>query len=156
LGNTLPEIAAHKAGIIHQGNAVFCNLQGPEVMGVIRAQAERKHADLHMLKPLKTDHDFDFLPLFQRRNFGLALEVFQFVSERDGLAPLKNGEILRAAYTLIPARMETFQLDGKTVIVDMAHNSQKLHALLESVKDRYPGAAVAALVRIPPHDSDPL
>ncbi len=155
LGETLPEIAAHKAGIIHRGNAVFCNLQDPEVMEVIRSQAERKHADLHTLKSHGLGEDFDFLPLFQRRNFGLALEVAEFVLRRDGQPPLKKGKILRAAYTSIPGRMETFKLGGKTVIVDIAHNSQKLRALLESVHDKYPGSDVAALVRIPRRDSAP-
>ncbi len=156
LGSTLPEIAAHKAGIIHRGNTVFCNLQGPEVTETIRAQAERKHADLHTLKSLGLEEDFDFLPLFQRRNFGLALEVANFVLERDGLLPLKKGKVLRAAYTSIPGRMETFKMGTKTVIVDIAHNSQKLHALLESIRDKYPGVPVAALVRIPGRDHDPL
>ncbi len=155
LGTTLPEIAAHKAGIIHRGNAVFCNLQGEEVMDVIRSQAQRKHGDLHMLKSHGLGDDFDFLPLFQRRNFGLALETVEFVLEQDGQPPLKKGKILRAAYTRIPGRMETFKLGSKTVIVDIAHNSQKLHALLESVRDKYPSAAVAALVRIPRRDSQP-
>lgn len=155
LGNTLPEIAAHKAGIIHPGNAVFCNRQGPEVMEVVRAQAERKHADLHTYKSSGLDEDFDFLPLFQRRNFGLALETVKFVLDRSNLPPLKKGKILRAAYTHIRGRMETFKLGGKTVIVDIAHNGQKLRALLDSVRDKYPGAAVAALVRIPARDSDP-
>lgn len=149
LGSTLAEITAHKAGIIQLNNPVFCNQQGEKVMEVIRNQSQKKHADLHTFKSTGLDDQFDFLPLFQQRNFGLALQVSRFVGKRDGLRPIGRGSTLRAAYTAIPARMQELTLHGKIVIMDIAHNGQKLHGLLESVHAKYPGRRVAALLRLP-------
>lgn len=152
LGNTLPEIAEQKAGIIQLRNAVFCNRQGEEIMDAIRARAERKQADLHTFKSDGLGSDFDFLPLFQRRNFGLALRAVKFVAERDSIASLDNAAILRAAHVHIPARMEEVEQDGKIIILDIAHNGQKLHGLLTSIHAKYPGRQVAALLRMPVRD----
>lgn len=152
LGGTLPEIAEQKAGIIQLHNAVFCNHQVEEVMDVILGRAQKKHADLHTFKSQDLGDDFSFLPLFQRRNFGLALQAVKFVGERDGLPEFSKDMVLRAARTHIPARMEELSLDGKTVILDIAHNVQKLHGLLESVHAKYPGRSVAALLRMPVRD----
>lgn len=45
----------------------------------------------------------------------------------------------------VPGRMETYQKDGKTVIVDYAHNGMALAALLRSVKSDYPGQSVTVV-----------
>lgn len=145
LGNTLPEITAQKAGIILLHNAVFCWRQADEVMQVVRITARQKQADLHELDAPTLGDDFLFLPLFQRRNFELALNTAQFVLERDG-GELKGHGMLLAAHTVIPARMEIHQLQGKTVIIDGSHNPQKIHALAESIREQFPDQPVAALV----------
>lgn len=152
LGDTLPEITAQKAGIIHLHNAVFCNRQSAEVMDAIHDHARRKQADLHVLKTPDLGEAYDFLPLFQRRNFGLALQAAKFVVERDELRPLGKGAVLRAAHIQIPGRMQVLRLDGKIVILDIAHNGQKLHTLLEAVREKFPKSSVAALIRLPIRD----
>lgn len=151
LGDTLPEIAEQKAGIVQLHNPVFCYRQGNAVMGAIRDRAESKYADLHTFTSDGLGDEFGFLPLFQRRNFGLALRVVQFLHERDGV-PLEPEAVARAARVHIPARMEELKLGDKIVILDIAHNVQKLHGLLESVHAKYPGRQVAALVRMPVRD----
>lgn len=145
LGETLTEIAGNKAGIIGLHNLVFCYEQGAEVMSVIKKRAHQQQADLHMLDQELPD-DYDFLPLFQRRNFGLARAVISKVLERDGLPQLNNHALQKAATVRIPARMELFEVAGKKVILDGAHNAQKLQALHDSLRAQYPGQAVAALV----------
>ena len=45
----------------------------------------------------------------------------------------------------VPGRMETYHVDGKTVIVDYAHNGMALEALLRSVKADYPGQPITLL-----------
>lgn len=146
LGNTLAEIAESKAGIIGLGNAVFSYEQSPEVLASIRGRARRKQADLHIIKPKTLPQTFDFLPLFQQRNFGLAKAVASGVSQRDGMRQLDEGSLLRAARVHIPARMEVFKVGGKTIILDGAHNAQKLEALKKSLQALYPAQPIAALV----------
>ena len=146
LGNTLPEITEHKAGIIKLHNTVFCNRQDNEVMDVIRRRAAQMQADLHVLTGSGLGDDLGFLPLFQQRNFGLSLATAQFLLERDERRHLNGEDIRRAAETNIPARMETVEFGGKTLIMDGAHNAQKLRALRESLRAKYPGQPVAAIV----------
>jgi folylpolyglutamate synthase/dihydropteroate synthase len=96
-------------------------------------------------EPAELSAAFDFLPLFQRRNFGLALAVYGELAGRNQVLELDTGKRLRAARAHIPGRMEIHRLEGKTVILDGAHNEQKFQALMQSLKHRYPDQPVAAL-----------
>lgn len=151
LGNTLGEIAAQKAGIIQLRNTVFCYEQSDEAMTPIRARAKQMHADLHTLTMQELPETFDFLPLFQRRNFELSKTAVGFVLERDKKPALAEAQLVAAAHTKVPARMETFEYKGKTIIMDGAHNAQKLHALVASIMQRYPGKQVAAMLAFAAH-----
>jgi dihydrofolate synthase/folylpolyglutamate synthase len=153
LGETLPEITAQKAGIIKLNNTVFCNRQGEEVMEVIRSTAAQKRADLHVLGSHGEPAGLEFLPLFQRRNFGLSLAAVRYVLERSELPTLGGEAVLEAAHTPIPARMQEIKLGDKTLILDIAHNEQKLRALMESVRAKYPGQPVATLLSVPTRES---
>lgn len=147
LGNTIPEIAFQKAGIIQPGNHVFVYDQGSEVTEVMQDRVRQQKAHLHLITPgsLSTSH-FSELPLFQQRNLYLALQAVEYVLTRDGHEGLSNEQLQDAIATQIPARMELFYLDNKTLIVDGSHNAQKIGALLESVHARFPGQEIAALV----------
>lgn len=145
LGETLPEIAAQKAGIILPGNQVFMYEQPPEVVEVVRKVSSRQGAVLHVL-PTEAAVADPALPLFQQHNLGLAVQAVDFVARRDGKAALSDAQVRTAAGTRIPARMERFQLDGKVLLVDGGHNAQKLTALAESIRAAYPHEPVAALV----------
>jgi len=57
LGNSLPEIAAEKAGIIREGIPVIVGTRGVAVQRVIRAQARRLHAPVTLI-----ERDFRALP----------------------------------------------------------------------------------------------
>ncbi len=146
LGSTLGEIAAQKAGIILPKNSVFCYRQGTEVMEQIAARATQKRADLHVLPNDAALADFTDLPLFQQRNLGLALQAVNQVLRQNGEPEITKQQLATAAQTHIPARMEEVMLSDKTLIIDGAHNAQKLHALGESVRRKYPGKPKAAVV----------
>lgn len=144
LGNTLPEIAAEKAGIILRGNDVFTHAQAPEIIDVFQRVCRQKEARLHIIEELQ-DTSLAALPLFQQHNMGLAIAAAGEALARRH-RELKSEYIREAANTYVPARMETVRYQGKTIIVDGAHNGQKLRTLLESVKSRYPRQPLAALV----------
>ncbi|HSX29559.1 MAG TPA: Mur ligase family protein [Candidatus Saccharimonadales bacterium] len=151
LGSTLPEIAAQKTGIIQLHNPVFCYRQEPAVTTAIEHQAATKQADLHTLTRVPAMAMLPTLPLFQQRNFGLALTAVRYIAERDQLRMPEGRHLETVARTYIPARMETHTIDGKTVILDAAHNPQKFEALLASLHAQYGDTPVAALVRLGPH-----
>lgn len=148
LGHTLSEIAAHKAGIIQLGNSVFCYRQNHVVMEEILKVAKQKQADLHILDEEVEATQFDFLPRFQQRNLGLAKAAVDWTLERNHLPGLSNQAVKEAAHISIPGRMETVKHGSKTIIIDAAHNSQKIMALRESLHDLYKGQESAALVSL--------
>lgn len=135
LGETIGEIAAQKAGIIKLHNTVFCHPQGSEVMAQINAASKQKQADLHVVEQdNRTPKD---LPLFQQRNFSLALEVASFALERAEGQSLADPQIKEASQIHIPARMEIIERHGKIIVLDNAHNPQKLQALSESLSAKF-------------------
>ncbi len=146
LGNTLGEIAAQKAGIIQLHNAVFCYQQLAEIMKAITTRAAQKQADLHVLHAATDQSHFAFLPLFQQRNFGLSLQAVQHVLARDGKRRLTDAQIETAARQYVPGRMDIRHIGDHDVIMDGAHNSQKMRAFVESIVQRYPRKKRAALV----------
>ncbi len=146
LGNTLPEIAAQKAGIISKENAVFTYVQAPEISDTIKRQCEEQLASLKLLNPDDINQSFEFLPLFQQRNFGLAKKAVDYVLDRESLAELNDSDLLEAARIRIPARMEILNYKGKTIILDGAHNAQKIQALASSVRAQFKDSPIAALI----------
>lgn len=145
LGSTLEAIAKQKVGIITLGNKVFANKQDRTVDEVFKQTAIEKEADLTILDGRPHSSVLDFLPSFQVRNFSLANAVIDWVLSRDGINELAEKQILNAAHTHIPGRMEVFQRQGKTIMLDGAHNAQKLNALSEAVRNQFPNQSIAVL-----------
>lgn len=143
LGNTLGAIAEQKAGIIHGGNDVVMYKQNDEVMTAVQERVNAKHANLEVIADYDTAVD---LPEFQQRNFGVALKAVNIRLKRDGSAFLPLKAIHRAAKIYIPGRMEVINYHGKTIILDGAHNEQKISVLANALHVKYPNSQVAALV----------
>ncbi len=145
LGDTVDKIAAQKAGIVQPGNDVFMHQQAPEIMDVVDAVCKNVGADLHVTRPAGFPAPTQ-LPAFQQRNFSLAQEVVDWVLHQTGARLLTAQQIAVASQVYIPARMEIMQYAGKTIVVDGAHNAQKLEALCASIADKYPNVPIAAVV----------
>jgi dihydrofolate synthase/folylpolyglutamate synthase len=137
LGNTIAEIAAQKAGIIQLENSVFLYHQSDDVMHAVAERAKQMHATVRVFEPAEVQAP-DFLPLFQQRNFGLAHAVVANFIQKDG-RKLTAEDIRIAAQVHIPGRMETFVYKDKTIILDGAHNGQKITALLDSLRAKDTG-----------------
>lgn len=146
LGPTLQAIAQQKAGIIQQDNTVFMHAQSDEIMQEMYARAEEKQASIHVLSAT-TVLQGSSLPPFQQRNAALALSTIRHIAERDEFT-LTDDAIARAIQIHIPGRMEVFAMNKKTIILDGAHNMQKIAALCKSVSAQYSGQSVAGLVGI--------
>lgn len=147
LGNSLPEIAKQKAGIIQPQNAVFMHQQSTEIMTVIEMVAKRNSADLYV----ETRDRYDVpLSLFQRRNCNLAVAAVDYILARDGQS-LDADMVSQAATTIIPGRMEELMINGRPIIIDGAHNPQKLQALRDTIRARYPHKKVTVLAAFVDH-----
>jgi dihydrofolate synthase/folylpolyglutamate synthase len=148
LGDTLAEIANEKAGIIQGFNRVFTVPQEGEVRVVIENEACKKHADLTVITP--TLDPSSEVPVFQQHNFQLALAAARYVADRDALQLPDTVEALGRSIA-VPGRYETYSIGEKTVVLDGAHNPQKLGALIDVLAHRYkePAVVVAGLSEAP-------
>lgn len=145
LGDTLAKIAAEKAGIIKPGNHVFVANQAPEIMEVFARTAYQQNAVLHILPDAKIKQAPKHLPPFQKRNWALSRFAFDFIAKRDQLE-YKN--ILATADVQVPARMEAFQKNDKTIITDGSHNAQKIGALVAGLQQTYPRQKFAVMTSL--------
>ena len=137
LGNTLTEIAQEKAGIIHQSDSVVMNRQASEIEMVVRQRAEEQHTQFSITSPV-TSEFLKILPDFQQRNWTLA---YRAVEKRLALdkKPFLPKEVLeKSVYITIPGRLERRNVDGVNIIFDVAHNPQKIRALVDSLRKLYP------------------
>jgi dihydrofolate synthase/folylpolyglutamate synthase len=149
LGDTIEKIAFQKAGIIQPQNEVFCYKQDQTVDKVIDEQITKQQGSLHRLNQDVLEQGVQFidnLPLYQKRNWLLAKQVAEFVIQRDKLQQLSSELLLATQKLTIPARMQKLEVNGKTVILDGAHNPQKLTAFHDALKNIYPGKTFALLM----------
>ena len=148
LGETLAEIAGEKAGIIQDGNVVFTVPQEEEATQVIAAEVAKKDATLTTIQPT-VDHSLS-VPMFQQHNFQLALAAVRYTASRDGLTLPRDVSGV-AKNVVVPGRFEVYTIGEKTVVLDGAHNPQKLEAVLGELKERamQPAVVVAALSEAP-------
>ncbi len=149
LGDTLGKIAEQKAGIIQGQNIVIMYEQGTEVMKQVQERVESKHAKLTLIKDSSTTQfatklQIELLPMFQRRNWTLASAVAKSVSDRDNL---EIDQSLDPLTITIPGRMEQrTSRDGSLLIMDGAHNQQKMTAFIDAYVEKFPGQKATVIL----------
>jgi dihydrofolate synthase / folylpolyglutamate synthase len=152
LGHTIQEIAAQKVGIVHNNNPLLMYRQDAEVMSVINKWAEDHNADKRLtdqsteMKEHGQGTTFNNLPDFQKRNWLLAYYVYRFVAARDSLKELSAGDLAKSQQTIIPARMDISYVGEHQMVMDGAHNYQKMTAFISSYKHMFPDAKPAVLL----------
>lgn len=130
LGDSIEEIALQKAGIIHEHNPTFVLDQPRPALDTIVSYAYTKHADVTIVKD---SHDPDINVTYQRANWSLAHAVYNYLVSRDHVRMIDGQLLVQAKTQTPPGRYETLSYKGKTVILDGAHNQQKLVALFDSL-----------------------
>lgn len=144
LGDTYQAIATQKAGIIQPENRAFMYRQSDEIMHAVQKRVDEMRATLTVLEAENVRTEAQ-LPLFQQRNFGLALAVVASIAA-DHNVSLSDSAVRLGSRTFIPGRMETFHVDGKTIILDGAHNGQKMQTLLDSIEHLYKNKTIAMML----------
>jgi dihydrofolate synthase/folylpolyglutamate synthase len=153
LGTTIPEIAAQKAGIIHPQNLVYMYTQGLEVMEVVAARCQSEGASLsttnedverrHWTQPFEAS-----FVLYQQRNWLLAHFVLVGVQKRDGF-PMPTAERLAQTQLIqVPGRMDLRSIGDKLLVMDGAHNEQKMTAFMQSFQARFPGQKADLMISL--------
>jgi dihydrofolate synthase / folylpolyglutamate synthase len=152
LGDTLAKISAQKAGIIHTGNEVFMYRQSGEVTDVFKEQAKAVGAELILLKQDELARqyvvsDLEDLPAYQQRNWLLARKTCEFVANTDEFSISQHTE-KESLRIQVPGRMDAWFVHGKTIVMDGAHNEQKMAAFVSSFRQKYPGQKAAILLSL--------
>jgi dihydrofolate synthase/folylpolyglutamate synthase len=152
LGNTLPEITAQKIGIAHAGNVVLMYEQAADIMQVVEQYVRQVGAEVRPTtqdaEQTANDVDISRLPLYQQRNWLLARYAYKYLQNRDGL-PNLTSQVLQDTLTIqVPGRMDVRQIKGKTIVMDGAHNEQKMTTFITSFQHLYPGVKPAVVLAL--------
>lgn len=145
LGNTLSEIAVHKAGIIKQGVPVVVGKLTEEALSVVKQEAVNKNAPFYMLGQdftVKEDYftsaDFKFTSLERRmlgehqgENMALAIKTFLLMADHIDTESVRRGTALAA----LPGRFEEVLPD---VYFDGAHNPASAEKLAATIREQFP------------------
>jgi len=169
LGKTLSKIAYQKAMIIKMNNLAISVWQKPSAQKIIEKISNNNQAKLLFVKKgihfkkVKIDKDhviFDFqtngyrlksiylniLGLYQAENASLALTALFLLSKRDGFV-IDEEKIRQSLLNVtIPARMEIRNFKRKKIIIDGAHNPQKMTAFLTNLKKIFPNKKFTFLI----------
>ncbi|MDD6483136.1 MAG: bifunctional folylpolyglutamate synthase/dihydrofolate synthase [Clostridiales bacterium] len=145
LGETLKEIAYHKAGIIKPGTIAVSASQKPEVMGVIEEECRRQGAELIVCKEpenvrfedyslyFDTENEknlkINMIGSFQPQNAALAVCVCKSL----GISSVRRG-LERARWQ---GRFEILSR-SPMIIADGAHNEDAAKKLAESLEEYFP------------------
>jgi dihydrofolate synthase/folylpolyglutamate synthase len=150
LGKNLTDITWHKVGIVHSKNPTFMYQQNNTIMTVIRDWVFRQDAPLIAINESEElrsyAHDLQFMASFQQRNWLLAYRVYQFLKERDHLPTLSQRKLHYSQLLPVPARMEIRKIASKTVVMDGAHNLQKMKEFKHSFQLLYPNIRPVVLI----------
>lgn len=130
LGSSIEAIAAQKVGIVKPHNDLVMYRQSTAVMVTVKEYVAAQHGALKEVTP-QTDE------IFQERNWRLAHNVYELLRQRDGLSQLAGDEIEQSKRLHVPGRMDIFERQGKTIVLDGAHNEQKMSAFLKSLTTRF-------------------
>jgi len=167
LGTSLIEIAKHKAGIIKKGMPVITSEKSPKIVDIFAKESIKGHSKLY-----KLDRDFSY-KLAKSDHTGITMEVrtpfktFKTLHMQqpgtfnsiNAAVAVKAAEVLNKKYAVpitedhirkalqnwtLPGRMETVQ-QSPQVILDSAHNPQKMHALVDTIKAVFPNKAITVV-----------
>ncbi|MCP3956741.1 MAG: hypothetical protein GY719_02695 [bacterium] len=146
LGQELWQRALEKAGVARQGVPFFTAAAGQALELVVRT-AESEGVDVHAVSDgdladvrSRLSQSHQAVASFEVANLALALAIIRhFYPERDPAV------LLEAMTSRLPAR---FWTPEPGVVVDVAHNREKIEQLAEKLKLAYPDRRIRFLVGV--------
>lgn len=163
LGNTLPEIASQKAGIIQPENLVVALTQSAAIQSVVTVRVREVEAKIVNVSPEIDSVEVDehgtafqlslpdstsgevqakihlgLIGKHQAENATIALTVVNEIARRDTwqLDSSAIDQALSSAHLL--ARLDVIKRGDQTIVIDGAHNPQKMAALLDTIEHIFP------------------
>ena len=133
LGDTLPEIAAEKAGIIKKNTPIIIGEKQDAVVDVFIKKATQMNADIYFASDKKYDYKSDLLGSYQGKNMSTAIHAVKaltnfVISENQIINGLKNV----VQNTNFKGRWQILQYKP-LVICDTAHNKEGLSYVMNQL-----------------------
>ncbi|MGC4046397.1 MAG: cyanophycin synthetase [Armatimonas sp.] len=145
LGRTLTEIASHKAGIIKPGTGNALTTATGEALKVIEEAA--RQAGVPFRAVTASDLPADLVPglrgAHQRLNAAMAYVAASAIPEVSEEALWRGIERAR-----LPGRFQVIERDGKTLVLDVAHNQDSAEALAAALRQELPGRPITMVVGV--------
>lgn len=132
LGETVEEIAVHKLGIVHSGNVVVSGQQLPGVKEMIEKCADELGCELYFV-----DEAIQNRILYKEDNLMLAERVIGVLGMRDTFNIDKETNKIYLLSQSFVGRLESFNIQGKMIILDGAHNRDGFFRLSSALKTLY-------------------
>lgn len=160
LGKKISDIAFQKAGIIKNKNQVLALWQNKKIRSVFEEETIKKLARIEYIKrgvnfrnvTCNDDglvYDFKFkelilqklqlnnLALYQVENSALALSALKILSDRDKFKLNQDLIVDTFKKFKFEGRMEVLNKKDKTLVLDGAHNPQKMNSFVKSLKNKF-------------------
>ena len=149
LGNTIPEIAREKAGIIKPNIPSLSASTHPAAKQTIQNQANKMQSQHRHLTQKTIQQLTKGIPIalpgqHQRANAALAISATQILQTQfpiSGQAQKQGLETVRW-----PGRIQTIQRDRQTIVLDGAHNETSIAALCAWLHKQWPNTPKAVLL----------
>ena len=136
LGNTLPEIAFEKAGIIKKNTPVVISEYQEETAPVFIKRAKEEKAPIVFANELTTDLTTDLQGIYQEKNIKGVIAVTDFLKHQGwdiSNENLKNGLLNVVKNTHLKGRWQTLSTHP-AVVCDTGHNIGGLTYVMEQLK----------------------
>ena len=136
LGNTLPEIAFEKAGIIKKNTPVVISEYQEETAPVFIKRAKEERAPIVFANELTTNLTTDLQGIYQEKNIKGVIAVTDFLKHQGwdiSDENLKNGLLNVVKNTHLKGRWQTLSTHP-TVVCDTGHNIGGLTYVMEQLK----------------------
>ena len=149
LGDTLPKIAAEKAGIIKPGVPIVTATAAPEALAVIEKIAREQNAPLTVVAAdgnppptqfaalYRDDTTLSLLGEHQKVNAALALATVEVLQNQIPV----QAEHIRAGLATVhwPGRLQLIERSGQKILLDGAHNVAGAETLRATLKKKFAG-----------------
>ena len=134
LGNTLPEIATEKAGIIKNDVPVVIGERQQEVEAVFIAKADACNSEILFASDIKRDYQTDLLGDYQQNNIQTSITAIRQLKDFEVTKEnLEKGLLNVVKNTSLKGRWQVLREKPK-VICDTAHNKEGLCYTLKQLE----------------------
>jgi dihydrofolate synthase/folylpolyglutamate synthase len=142
LGNTLPEIASEKAGIIKKNIPVVIGEYTAETRLIFENKAKENESEIYFASDLiQQTPPSDLVGVYQEKNKKTVLQTLKVLQSRNNFSiseeAIQNGFLNVAKNTGFMGRWQVLQHNPK-IICDTAHNTHGLEIVIEQLsKEKY-------------------